>query len=109
MKHLLILIALGTLLFAKIPPLSFIALEKASWHIVACQDKSTCRTIETEQEPRTYDYDFTTGNLVYIASDKNVHLVVDNNESILLKSDKNAYTKPSFIEGPKFKSEMQFF
>jgi len=99
MKHLLILIALGTLLFAKIPPLSFIALEKGRWHIVACQDKSTCRTIETEQEPRTYDYDFTTGNLVYIASDKNVHLVIDNNESILLKSDKNAYTEPSFIEG----------
>ena len=101
MKHLLVLIALGTLLFAKIPPLSFITLEKGSWHIVVCQDESTCRTIITEQEPRTYDYDFTTGSLVYIASDKNVHLIVDNNESILLKSDKNAYTEPSFIEGGK--------
>ncbi len=32
---------------------------------------------------------------------KNVHLVVDSNESILLKSTKNAYTEPSFIDKGK--------
>jgi len=98
MKYLFTLIALGSMLFAKIPPLAFIALEKGNWHVVVCDEKSTCHTLQTEQEPRTYDYDFTTGNLVYIASDKNVHLVVDNNETILLKSDKNAYTEPSFVK-----------
>jgi hypothetical protein len=101
MKSLLTLIALGSILFAKTPPLSFIALEKGSWHVVVCDETNTCRTLQTEQEPRTYDYDFATGNLVYIASDKNVHLVIDNNETIFLKSDKSAYTEPSFIEHGK--------
>jgi len=98
MKYLFTLIALGSILFAKIPPLSFIALEEGNWHVVVCDETSTCHTIKTEQEPRTYDYDFTTGNLVYIASDKNVHFIVDNNETVLLKSAKNAYTEPYFIE-----------
>lgn len=97
MKYLFTLIALGSILFAKTPPLSFIALEEGSWHVVVCNELNQCHTVQTAQEPRTYDYDFTAGNLVYIASDKNVHLVVDNNETILLKSDKNAYTEPSFI------------
>jgi len=98
MKHLFTLIILGATLFAKISPLSFIALEEGSWHVVVCDETTACHTLQTEQEPRTYDYDFKNGNLVYIGSDKNVHLIVDNNESIFLKSDKNAYTEPSFID-----------
>ena len=101
MKYLFTLIALGSILFAKIPPLSFIALEEGNWHLIVCDETSTCHTIKTEQEPRTYDYDFTTGNLVYIASDKNVHLIIDNNETVFLKSGKNAYTEPSFINHGK--------
>jgi len=101
MKHLFILIVLGSMLFAKTPPLSFVALKEGNWHVVVCDETNTCHTLQTEQEPRTYDYDFATGNLVYIASDKNVHLVLDNNETILLKSDKNAYTEPSFINEGK--------
>lgn len=98
MKYLYTLMVLGSMLFAKTPPLSFIALEKGNWHVVVCDETSTCHTLQTEQEPRTYDYDFATGNLVYIGSDKNVHLIVDNNESIFLKSGKSAYTEPSFID-----------
>ena len=98
MKYLFTLIALGSVLFSKTPPLSFIALDDDSWHIVVCKDSEHCHTIQTKQEPRTYDYDFENGNVVYIGSDKNVHLIVDNNESILLKSGANAYTEPSFIE-----------
>jgi len=101
MKYVLTLIALGSILFAKIPPLSFIALEEGSWHVIVCDETSQCHALKTDQEPRTYDVDFTTGNLVYIASDKNVHLVVDNNETILLKSNKNAYTEPSFMSNGK--------
>ena len=102
MKYLFTLIALSSVLFSKTPPLSFIALDDDSWHIVICKDSEHCQTIQTQQEPRTYDYDFENGNVVYIGSDKNVHLVVDNNESILLKSGTNAYTEPSFIDkGPK--------
>ena len=101
MKYFFTLIALGTILFAKTPPLSFIALEKESWHVIVCSSTNTCTTLKTEQEPRTYDYDFATGNLVYIASDKNVHIIIDNNESILLKSGKNAYTEPSFMDNSK--------
>ncbi len=101
MKYLFTLIALGSVLFSKTPPLSFIALDDDSWHIVVCKDSEHCKTVQTKQEPRTYDYDFKNGNVVYIGSDKNVHLVVDNNESILLKSDKNAYTEPSFVDGGK--------
>ncbi len=101
MKYLFALIALGSVLFAKTPPLSFIALADEGWQIVVCKDLEYCRTIQTKQEPRTYDYDFENGNIVYIGSDKNVHLIVNDNESILLKSAKNAYTEPSFIDGGK--------
>ena len=101
MKYFFSLLTLGSVLFAKIPPLSFIALDDGRWHIVVCKDSEDCHTIETNQEPRTYDYDFENGYVVYIGSDKNVHLVVDNNESILLASGKNAYTEPSFIDEGK--------
>jgi len=101
MKHILILITLGSVLFAKTPPFSFVALEDESWHVIVCEDTSHCKTLKTNQEPRTYDYDFNSGNLIYVGSDKNVHLIINHKESILLKSDKNAYTEPSFIEEGK--------
>jgi len=101
MKYLLILITLSSVLFAKIPALSFIALEKESWHIVVCNEDGVCHKLKTDQEPRTYDYDFVTDRLVYVGSDKNVYLVTDDHETTLLKSAKNAYTEPLFVNHGK--------
>ena len=77
--------------------LSFIGLDGGEWKIVVCKDKS-CHTLKTEQEPRTYDYDFVNNKVVYVASDKSVRLVQNREEKILLKSQKDAYTEPIFIE-----------
>ena len=80
--------------------LSFIALVKESWQIVHCKEQE-CKIIKSEQEPRTYDYDFNSGAVVYVASDKSVRTIIDGNESIILESQKDAYTQPLFIENGK--------
>jgi len=97
MKYILILIVFGSVLFSKIPPLSFIALENDNWHIIVCKENlQSCQPIQTEQEPRTYDYDFDAKKLVYIASDKSVRTVEHQKEKEIIKSEKDAYTEPSF-------------
>ena len=97
MKYLLTLIALISILFSKTPPISFIALKNDTWKIIVCKENlQSCQSIQTEQEPRTYDYDFDTKKLVYVASDKSVRIVKNQKEKEIIKSDKDAYTEPSF-------------
>jgi Tol biopolymer transport system component len=95
MKKIILLLLLGYALLAD--ELSFIALDKGSWQIVVCK-KESCKNIKTQQEPRTYDYDFATGRVVYVASDKSVRTLFEGNESIILESQKDAYTQPLFIK-----------
>ena len=98
MKKIVFYLLLSTYLLAS--ELSFIALEKDSWQIVHCKEQE-CKIIKSEQEPRTYDYDFNSGAVVYVASDKSVRTIIDGNESIILESQKDAYTQPLFIENGK--------
>jgi len=85
-------------IFAQKFNISFIAYIDNSWKIVVCDDNFKCTTKSTLQEPRTYDYNFNDNSLIYIGSDKNLRFVKDNNETVLIKVDKNAYTQPSFID-----------
>ena len=95
MKKIILLLLVSLAIMAD--EFSFIALEKGDWQIVVCKDKQ-CATIKTEQEPRTYDYDFKSGKVVYVASDKSVRTIIDRNETVILKRQKDAYTEPIFIE-----------
>jgi Tol biopolymer transport system component len=99
MKHFIYLISITGMLLAATPPLSFIALEDDTWSIVVCEDMQHCQAIQTEQEPRTYDYNFQNGDLVYIASDKSVRVIHNQTEKLIIQSEKDAYTEPSFING----------
>ncbi|SFV64269.1 hypothetical protein MNB_SV-13-2098 [hydrothermal vent metagenome] len=80
--------------------LSFIAFDNENWQIVHCKEQK-CKIIKSEQEPRTYDYDFDSGSIVYVASDKSVRTIIDGKEQIVLTSQKDAYTQPLFIENGK--------
>ena len=95
MKKIVLLLLYSLTLVAN--EFSFIALDKGDWQIVVCKEQS-CSTIKTEQEPRTYDYDFNSTNVVYVASDKSVRTLIDGKESVVLQSQKDAYTEPLFIE-----------
>ena len=100
MKKILFYLLLTTYLSAS--ELSFIAFDKESWQIIYCKEQK-CEVIKSKQEPRTYDYDFDSGAIVYVASDKSVRTIIDGKEQIVLKSKKDAYTQPLFIEdGKKF-------
>lgn len=100
MRFIIYLLILTIGIFAEVPPLSFIAFEKDKWKIIVCE-KDECIEIKTEQEPRTYDYNFQDKNVVYIASDKSVRMVTEGKESKLLESRKDAYTEPSFVDDNK--------
>jgi len=100
MRQFLFLLSMN-IVYAQIPALSFIALDKDTWKIVVCKNKKTCITIPTEQEPRTYDYDFETGNIIYIASDNSVRTILNHKEIEILKNKNDAYTQPSFIDNGK--------
>lgn len=95
-----IYISLTGLLFSNGMNISFIALDQGEWKIIVCEDNK-CQTIQTEQEARTYDYNFENGNVVYIASDKSVRLVSKQKEITILESKIDAYTEPLFINDGK--------
>jgi len=96
--RLLFIIIFTSFIYAKNPKISFIAFENNKWRIIVCNGKFECKSIKTQVEPRTFDYNFKDNTLVYIGSDKNLRLIKDSNESIILKKAKNAYTQPSFID-----------
>ena len=96
----LVYISLTASLFSNEMNISFIALNKGEWDIIVCEN-DTCQTIQTEQEARTYDYDFENGNVVYIASDKSVRVILNNKEIRILESTTDAYTQPMFINKGK--------
>ena len=95
MKKIILLLLFSLALVAN--EFSFIAYNGQEWKIVVCNDKE-CHNIKTKQEPRTYDYDFNSGRVVYVASDKSVRTVIKDREQIILESQKDAYTEPLFID-----------
>lgn len=96
----LIYISLTISLFSNGINVSFIALDKGEWKIVVCENNK-CQTIQTEQEARTYDYNFDNRDVVYIASDKSVRLISNQKETKILESKTDAYTEPVFINDGK--------
>ncbi len=97
MKSIILSLLLSTLVFGQDYRFSFIGLERGSWILNVCES-GQCRAIETEQEPRTYDYDFESNRTIYIASDKSVRLIFDGVEKKILESRTDSYTDPLFMD-----------
>lgn len=76
-------------------PIAFIALIDDSWKIVTLQN-SSFTIVKTQQEPRTFDHDHSSGQTVYIGADKSVRYVKNEEEHLLLSPDQHAYTQPVF-------------
>lgn len=77
---------------------AFIGLTDEGWKIVLYnKEEDSFTTIETAQEPHTFDYDFQSNRLVYIGADKVMRMVVNNNEEMLLRPGRDGYTQPRFI------------
>jgi len=98
----LILLSISLLLFAKDTGFVFSALIHDEWKIVV-HEKDKFKVIETELEPRTFDYDFINQRVIYIASDRTLRLTtkIKDKEIILLKSGIDAYTQPMFLPDGK--------
>ena len=98
--HVMILILLlvdFTAQAAELPTMAAIALKNNTWSIVVC-NKGTCKTVKTDFEPRTFDYDPRTGSLLYVASDGTLRLKSNGHkEKILHHVVKDAYTEPRFM------------
>lgn len=96
MKYLIFLL-LSLSLFAKDSGLVFSALVNDDWKVIVYENKKFIE-LETQYEPRTFDYDFVNKRLAYIASDKNLYIKnkSDEKEEMLLKADIDAYTQPMF-------------
>jgi len=84
-------------LFAQDSAYVFSALIDDDWKIVVSENEKF-RIIETQREPRTFDFDFINKRVVYIASDKNLYLKNEGErkEELLLEADIDAYTQPMF-------------
>jgi len=99
MKYLIFLI-FSLSLYGKDTGLVLSAFIKDEWKIVVYEDK-LFKIIETELEPRTFDYDFINQQIIYIASDKTLRLKDKDSESIVLSSNIDAYTQPMFTSSGK--------
>lgn len=98
----LILIIIGVSLYAEGSGFVFAALIHGKWDIVV-HENNKFEIIQTELEPRTFDYDFIHKRVVYIASDETLRLknVGKDKEIILLRAAINAYTEPMFTPNGK--------
>ncbi len=76
-------------------PVSFIALIDKCWKIVIIQN-NLVTIIKTQQEPRTFDHEYSSKKTVYIGSDKSVRLIENGKEHLLLSPKQHAYTQPAF-------------
>lgn len=95
--RLILILFIGISLFAKESSYVFSALIDNDWKVVVHDDEGY-RSIETQREPRTFDFDFKHKRVVYIASDKNLYLKdeASNTEALLLEAKEDAYTQPMF-------------
>ncbi len=101
MRYLLLLI-ISLSIYGKDSGFVLSALIQDEWKI-AVYDDDKFQVIETELEPRTFDYDFVNKRVAYIASDKTLRLKSEtkNKETILLAAGSDAYTQPMFTPSGK--------
>ena len=84
-------------IYAEQPELAFLGYEQNDWIVVTAQADGRVVEIQLKQEPHTFDYDFKTGQILYIGSDGKLYLKHKNSEKeIQLPYGKNGYTQPNF-------------
>ncbi len=98
MKIILIMIVgLWTLYAETLPTMAFLGYDNEDWLVCVTQEDGTTKEIKLEQEPRSFDYDFKTGQILYVGSDGILRLYEKGSERELkLPDTTSSYTQPSF-------------
>ena len=94
---LIMIVGLLTLYADILPKMAFLAYNKKDWVVVVTQEDGTTKEIKLEQEPHSYDYNFKTGQILYIGSDATLRLYDKGRERELkLPVTTSSYTQPGF-------------
>jgi len=94
---LMMVIVLWTLYADTLPKMAFLGYDNKEWLVCITHENGTIKEIKLEQEPHSFDYNFKTGQILYIGSDGTLRLYDEGNERELKFADTtNAYTEPSF-------------
>ncbi len=98
MKIILMMIAGLWVLYADtLPTMAFLGYDNQEWLVCVTQEDGTTKEIKLEQEPRSFDYDFKTGKILYTGSNGTLRLYDKGSERELkLPETTSSYTQPSF-------------
>lgn len=95
-----LLIAMSLLITNLLAELAFLGLVDNKWQIMLLEN-GKIKPVPTEFEPHSFDYDFQSNKIIYIASDESLRLIEKGNETVILKKDKDSYIQPTFSKDTK--------
>ena len=94
---LIMIVGLWTLYAETLPTMAFLGYDNKDWLVCVTQEDGTTKEIKLEQEPRSFDYDFKTGQILYVGSNGTLRLYHKGSERELkLPDTTSSYTQPSF-------------
>ncbi|WP_296824462.1 hypothetical protein [Sulfurovum sp.] len=94
---LMMLVALWTLYAQTLPKMAFLGYDKKDWLVYVTQEDGTVKAIKLAQEPHSFDYNFKTGQILYIGSDGTLRLYHQGTERELkFPETTSSYIQPSF-------------
>ena len=94
---LIMIVGLWTLYAEKLPTMAFLGYDDKDWLVCITQEDGTTKEIKLEQEPRSFDYNFKTGQILYVGSNGILRLYHKGSERELkLPDTTSSYTQPSF-------------
>jgi len=86
-----------TLYADTLPTMAFLGYNNKEWLVCITQKDGRIKEIKLKEEPRSFDYDFKTGKILYIGSDGTFRLYSKGSERELqLPNTTSKYTQPSF-------------
>lgn len=94
---LMMIVGLWALYADTLPTMAFLGYDNKEWLVCITQEGGTIKEIKLEQEPRSFDYDFKTGQILYVSSGGTLRLYDKGSEHVLqLPDTTSSYTQPSF-------------
>ena len=94
---LIVLISLISLYAGSLPKMAFLAYNGDSWLVCLSDSKGDVKEIKLDQEPHLFDYNFKTGEILYVGENSKVRLYSRGKARELnLSYEKSAYTQASF-------------
>lgn len=97
MKFFIIIALFVSTLLAEV---SFLGLVDGKWQIILLENEKV-KLIQTEFEPHSFDYDFKSKKVIYIASDESLRIIKKGKESVVLRKDNDSYIQPIFSKDAK--------